>query len=94
MGAESEPQGPERPLSPGAALDALTAPLRSRTESFPFYGLGGLLYVLGAVLVLYGAQGPLAEVAEVVLLLGGSAVVLYAYLIDRGTLTSPLRSLL
>jgi len=72
-------------------VTGLTGPLRSRAESFPYYALGGLLYFVGAVLVLYGAQGTLAEVVEVVFLVAGTGVVVFAYFVDRGTVRPPTR---
>jgi hypothetical protein len=70
-------------------VQGLTAPLRSRVESFPYYALGGVLYAIGAGLVLFGVPGVLAEGAEVGFLLAGSAVVFFAYLVDRGTIRPP-----
>ena len=67
----------------------LTGPLRSRTESFPYYAVGGLLYAVGAVLVLYGAVGTLADTAEVGFLVAGSLTVAFAFLVDRGTVRPP-----
>jgi hypothetical protein len=39
--------------------------------------------------VLFGVPGVLAEGAEVGFLLAGSAVVFFAYLVDRGTIRPP-----
>jgi|HubBroStandDraft_1064217.scaffolds.fasta_scaffold666658_2 hypothetical protein len=70
-------------------MGAGAGPLSSRAQSFPYYALGGALYLVGAVLVLYGAQGTLAELAEVAFLLAGTAGVIFAYLVDRGTVRPP-----
>jgi hypothetical protein len=71
-------------------VGSVTAPLRSRAESFPYYAVGGLLYAAGAFLVLWGVDGGLAEALEVLLLLAGSLVVAVAYLVDRGTIRPPI----
>lgn len=70
-------------------MGGVAGPLRSRAESFPYYAGGGLLYLVGAVLVLEGVAGLAAEVAEVAFLLAGSGVVAFAFLVDRGTLRPP-----